>query len=663
MNKLHWIYNRVRVMSVSEILFRLYRHISLAVEKIFFKLDIKPKFTGQVKHAQGLFQDLVAWQNEWRRHFQVDDGYFKQLDSGKIQLFGYKELAIGTEINWHYEPLENITAPQNFGKAINYRNAAIVGNIKVIWELGRHQFLVPIAVYYAVTGDIKYKEFVLRHLQSWLEQNPYACGVHWCSSLELALRLISWSIIHSLFVLRDNNDGLLSAVNDPRQLSDSIYQHIYFIRHYLSRHSSANNHLIGELTGIWVACNIFDLGKQGQRWATYAQRQLEREALRQNHIDGVNKEQAIGYHQEIMEYFMLIMAVAKRCERVLAKSFYDRFDDMSTFLADITPYKGSPPQFGDSDEGFVTFFAADEKAAPFEQIFSAMQVVGTNTRYLGLELPYSNKAFWFAMAYGCITKSIQIRNSPVTLKPYPLAYMQGGYAMLGDEHTHLVFKASELGYLSIAAHGHADALSFCLAINGEWWFVDPGTYAYHGQREWRDYFRGTRAHNTIAVDNENQSAIGGPFLWTRHARANINDWGTNSQGVQSVSGEHDGYKHNNVRHKRKISFHPFARQVEIIDEISATGKHTYQMAFHFSPEVEIEKIADKEFVLSKKDAECSINLMAANQWDWQIYKGSCEPIAGWYSAKLGHKVPAVTLSGELICTGDMSSRTVIKINR
>ena len=76
-----------------------------------------------------------------------------------------------------------------------------------------------------------------------------------------------------------------------------------------------------------------------------------------------------------------------------------------------------------------------------------------------------------------------------------------------------VMDAGPLGYLSIAAHGHADCLAFTLAVAGRAILIDPGTYCYHSEPEWRDYFRGTAAHNTVRVDGCDQSEIGGAFMW------------------------------------------------------------------------------------------------------------------------------------------------------
>ena len=64
----------------------------------------------------------------------------------------------------------------------------------------------------------------------------------------------------------------------------------------------------------------------------------------------------------------------------------------------------------------------------------------------------------------------------------------------------LVADAAPLPFLSIAAHGHADCLSFVLSLGGVQVLVDPGTYCYHSDPKWREYFKGTSAHNTVRVD-------------------------------------------------------------------------------------------------------------------------------------------------------------------
>ena len=77
-----------------------------------------------------------------------------------------------------------------------------------------------------------------------------------------------------------------------------------------------------------------------------------------------------------------------------------------------------------------------------------------------------------------------------TRLPLRQAFPEGGYFVLGCDfdtpsEIRLVADAGPLGYRSIAAHGHADALSFTLSVGGREFLIDPGTYAYHTQQAWR----------------------------------------------------------------------------------------------------------------------------------------------------------------------------------
>ena len=74
------------------------------------------------------------------------------------------------------------------------------------------------------------------------------------------------------------------------------------------------------------------------------------------------------------------------------------------------------------------------------------------------------------------------------------------------------------GFLSIAAHAHADALSVEVRYDGVDILADPGTYCYHGEPEWRSYFRSTIGHNTVEIGGRDQSQQSGPFMWARQAR-------------------------------------------------------------------------------------------------------------------------------------------------
>ena len=118
--------------------------------------------------------------------------------------------------------------------------------------------------------------------------------------------------------------------------------------------------------------------------------------------------------------------------------------------------------------------------------------------------------------------------------------------------------------------------------------ADPGTYCYHGEREWRSYFRSTLAHNTVELGGQNSSAEGGPFLWVRHAGAReieVIDDGD----VARWTAEHGGYASLDppATHRRSVLLDRASRSIDIIDEIEGGG-HDVRLAFHLGPEVQVE---------------------------------------------------------------------------
>src|SRR2546426_8943851 len=58
--------------------------------------------------------------------------------------------------------------------------------------------------------------------------------------------------------------------------------------------------------------------------------------------------------------------------------------------------------------------------------------------------------------------------------------------------------------VSVGTHGHSDLLTFGLAVGGETFLTDIGSYTYTGSRPWHDYFRSARGHNVLLVDGQDQ---------------------------------------------------------------------------------------------------------------------------------------------------------------
>jgi len=653
MNRLIWLFNRLRAMTVREVVFRIQRALLQVAERYRISRGWRPLPGSDVRPCKELFGMDAAVVQDWHRSFRLDAAGLSDYLEGRINFFGHEALDIGSPVEWHRDPVTRTKSPAVFGKSINYRDDRVVGNIKFTWELGRHQHLVVLAVAYAVTGDLRFRNVLTEQIEGWIDANPYGIGIHWCSALEVSLRLVSWALVHSLMVLRDGKEGLFAAVRDRKRLGDSIYQQVYFVRHFLSRHSSANNHLIGELCGIWVACQTFDLGVAGETWGKFSQQELEREVRLQVHADGVDREQASYYHLWVLEYLLFSWLVGKRCGAEFSTGFTNTILAMSRFLEDIRPDGGEPPQLGDADDGFVARFVPSWSKQPCQELLSALHAV-----FDGGGMDSFEKAFWYR---AMVPAGAQMPPRLDWQRVYPVVYPQGGYVIMGGAAWHLLFDAGPLGYLGIAAHGHADALSFCLAVDGAWWLVDPGTYAYHSAPAWRSYFRGTSAHNTVRVNGANQSQIGGAFMWLRKAHARILVFGNNTE-KQYVKACHDGYRGAGITHVRELTCQPQSGEIEIIDSLDGKMPEMAEIYFHFAPEIHLTRgPADDYWIATREGSGRKLGIYTDPAWDFECISGSTDPILGWYSPALEEKLPVVTLRGRASRGSSRRCKTCIMI--
>jgi uncharacterized heparinase superfamily protein len=217
----------------------------------------------------------------------------------------------------------------------------------------------------------------------------------------------------------------------------------------------------------------------------------------------------------------------------------------------------------------------------------------------------------------------------------------------------LLADAGPLGYLSIAAHGHADALAIYLSVGGCEFLVDPGTYTYHGEQKWREYFRGTRAHNTVAVDGEDQSVQGGPFLWTRHASAKCTEFQAGAE-TDIFVGEHDGYTRlrDPVIHQRRIV--RSGLEFDITDTINCAGPHSIERCWHFSEDCDVS--VKGASVIAENDG-VSVQIIAENPSTRVVcLTGSENPVGGWVSRSFDKKVA----SSSVYFADEINGTTVLR---
>jgi hypothetical protein len=326
---------------------------------------------------------------------------------------------------------------------------------------------------------------------------------------------------------------------------------------------------------------------------------------------------------------------------------------------------GNVPLIGDADEGVLVRFVP-ENGDVFRSLLATGAVLFDRPALKAKSGVFDDKSRWLlgdagAAAYEHIDAS----------RAFPLkrAFPEGGYFILGEDfetprEVRLVADAGPLGYLAIAAHGHADALAFTLSVGGKAILVDPGTFSYSTQ-PWRRYFRSTAAHNTVVVDDRDQSEYGGSFLWLEHANAVVETFRA-SGDEQTLTAHHDGYRRlsDPVRHRRTWRYSAGIANLAVTDELACSGAHSIAIYWHFAPECAVV-VEGNSVVASRDGVRVTIGCRDGSQGTLQpeIVRAREEPPLGWFSKGFDVKEPAPTAVFAGKIQGNAILRTTVAIER
>jgi hypothetical protein len=307
---------------------------------------------------------------------------------------------------------------------------------------------------------------------------------------------------------------------------------------------------------------------------------------------------------------------------------------------------GNVPMFGDADDGLVVGLSGSPAHCPFRSLLATGAILFRRGDFKVKAQRLDDKTRWL-LGPGADAAFESLPTAKAWL-PVRRVFPEGGYYILGsdfetEDEIRLTADAGALGYQSIAAHGHADALAFTLSVGGREFLVDPGTYAYHTQAAWRSYFRGTAAHNTVRVDEQDQSQPGGNFMWLRKAPAGCTLWRTSAER-DVFEGWHGGYAGlaDPVMHRRRIALEKHARRVVVEDTLQMAGTHDVELFFHCSERCRVSPIPGG-YALVQSGRTLRITLPRAEGASFHVRQGGVDPICGWVSRRFDAKEPAATI--------------------
>ena len=589
------------------------------------------------------FTPLVDWIYRWKvrhadRDFKIDA---KEKENAQLPC----ELS-GTEHSSRREEkaeeiLKNrfnfLNAEIQFGREIDWDTQ----QASKLWRYNLHYFAyaIDLAIAYKRTSRTEFYAQFKTLVLDWIQNNSIAHGDGW-EPYPISLRTVNWIFAHALF-----DREICRDLDFEQLLKKSLFKQILFLERNLEYRLGCENHLIKNAKALAIAGAFFK-GKTAARWLKKGTSILWRELERQVQEDGGHYEHSLMYHIAVLHDYLECIFVLKKRRVQIPEHGAQKVRKMLYFARNILPPDGNIPLIGDS--GLEIAPVLQEALALGDILFKNGEFKSKRGQSEGGKCSSPHPSILPIVLKNSKSRAFQRKSFPNTSHS---AFEHSGFYVMRAEDKYLILDCGKLGPDQNPAHGHCDMLSYELYLGNQRFVVDSGTYEYEAG-EWRDFFRSTRAHNTVVVDGEEQSEIWASFRVARRALP-IRRRFIEKDNLVFFEGSHDGFLrfHRGCFHTRKVFF------IEnnfflIFDEITGKGEHAIESFVHFHPDVDVQIIEDASNPFTSFRASSYVIAEAGSAVlqvvpfgidALALQKGETEPIQGWYSPEFGIRIPNSTL--------------------
>jgi hypothetical protein len=490
------------------------------------------------------------------------------IANGRAGYFGYPVVDVPAGVVSR-DPFTGRSWPDVHGKRLDYRRAT-GGDPKWAWEANRLQRLPLLSLAARLSGDGALDASSRERALAWVRSARPPYGIAWSNGFEAALRGISLALVY------DTLRGTPAPADAT--FTRALWQHARWIERDRSFGSSANNHLLGEAVGLLTISILAPELRAAERWERQALAVISQQADMQILRDGTSPEQAFAYHLFVCDLLLLATALlgSDRTPPAVISALRRAGDAIAAQVAGGEP----DPAYGDSDDGRAFLFDADEiRSAPGVASSIACAVGHRACAELAgaPDLPA-------ILLFG--TDGVSRFGDPDGVPAAQSSLLgDGGIVVLRRRGVRALFDVGAIGYLQIAAHGHADGLSLVVSDGADELVVDPGTGTYFGDATRRHQMRGTEAHSTLSVGGADQARYGGPFLWLDHPDIRLVDVDIDA-GV--AVGEVRSAAGSAVRHRRAVLMLPTGA-ILIYDRVDGAGAEHLVLTWPLHPALRISR--------------------------------------------------------------------------
>lgn len=455
----------------------------------------------------------------------------------------------------------NITMQVDLSRAWNDKD------LQHLWRYNLHYFeyFNKLAFEYSKNNnEIKYYKKFKYFIENWIDNNSFASGDGW-HPYTISLRLKNWISVYHIF-----KDRLTSDQEFNERFIHSIYLQYKYLRYNLEK-DVLGNHYFENIKALIVGSIFFKEIRVKERFKNELLEQLDEQILE----DGIHFEMSPMYHNIILEslikitYWLKTEKVSNQLILYLQKMINATYSFEENF--------GKTPAFNDSADGINKSYKI---------------LLETCKKYFDIDPEYKNN------------------------------FNDSGFYIISDQFKKLIFDTGDICPTFLPAHAHCDALSFELSVNNKPVIINSGTYKYENG-EWRDYFRSTKAHNTVTISGKEQSQYWGSFRVAKRIR-DIKRKQVNYKDIKFYMGGYTSY--HGDEHKRYIG-QINENLIIILDYVKANVVDNIKSYLHFIPGTCLD-IQENKIRVVYNEESFKIIAIGTNRIDTE---------EGWYSDQFNKK--------------------------
>ena len=478
------------------------------------------------------------------------------LDPEDITLTDEEQMMADQSLEHKFYAHKGYQPSSFYGDDIDWRYWPVKDN-ELRWQLHRHYWFIPLAKAYKLTHDEKYVEAWIEHYTDWIRKNPID-GVEQLQAAGASDEAIAaekenfrfaWRPMEAGRRLQDQLTEFELTIASPHFTADFLnlflrmfHQHADYVLH---RYSEKGNHLLFEAQRMLFAGIYFPEFRDAKSWRESGIEILNREIGVQVYPDGMQFELDFGYHIAAIDIFLKALGMAHI--NGMAKEFPSEYiatvEKMTVVTYNLLFPDNTNPMFGDTKQHNRS--TLKRQFAAWGEVFPAnSQLPWIASDKKEGEMPYyTSRAFKDSGFY--VLRNGWDKNATVTIvKAGPPAFW----------------------------HNQPDNGTFEYWHRGRNFFPDSGSYVYGGDSTvlaQRDWFRQTRVHNTLTLDNRNLEKTESKLLL----------WKTKGQQTLCVT-ENPSYE--GLTHRRAMFFMEDGVLV-IADQTFGTAEGTVGVHFNLCP--------------------------------------------------------------------------------